>query len=126
MLNGVSRIGNGVVAVGEFGTLLYSENGNSWFNINNDIKKGFTSVDSCFKCEFAIAIGLDGLIVQIFNKNGQINTKEIKTTNSKHLFDLVFNEKDIFTVSDSVLLKLTRSGNKKLKLKTEHVYSEYA
>lgn len=125
-LNGVSRIGSGIVAVGEFGTLLYSENGNSWFNINNDIEKSFTAVDSCFKCEFAIAIGLDGLIVQIFNKNGQIDTKEIKTTNRKHLFDIVFNEKDIFAVGDSVLLKLTKSGNKKLKLKTEHFDSEYA
>lgn len=128
-INGISRIGNSdsVVAVGEFGAVFYSgDNGYTWENVPNIYENGLTAVESCSGCDYAVAVGLDGMIVQIKIKQNSVGLRKIKSGTKSHLFDLDFVGKTILVVGKSVVVEISKNGYefKTYKNKTyDSVYS---
>ena len=125
-LNGVSKLGTGFIAVGEFGALIYSEDGEDWISINSDDENTFTAVKGCDGCSFAIAVGLDGIIRQIILNDGNVVVKKISKFSDQHLFDVDFDGKDVIVVGDSIILRLSNKNKKYLVYEDKNFDSRYS
>lgn len=109
-LNGVSTIGETrvLVSVGEFGVVFLSEDmGLTWVNVKSKLDKSLTSVDTCKGCDYAVAVGLDGIVVTIKYSNFKVVVKRIESGTENHFFDLAIVDKKIIAVGDSSIINIS-------------------